>query len=94
MSEATKKVHWIVHGRVQGVYFRAFSRQTAQELGLSGWVRNLPDGTVELAAEGSGEALASLFERLMEGPPAARVERIEEKEFAAGELPAPFTVRY
>jgi acylphosphatase len=66
----------IVHGRVQGVYFRDFARRRATELGLTGYARNLPDGTVEVHAEGEREQLHQLISYLESGPPAARVEKI------------------
>jgi acylphosphatase len=69
-------------GRVQGVGFRWFVRQAARELGLAGRVRNLPDGSVEALAAGDSAALASFGERLREGPPGARVAKIEEQELA------------
>jgi len=66
----------IVLGRVQGVFFRTFVSRWASELGLSGYVRNLPDGNVEVRAEGEKEQLARLVRHLGEGPPAARVEKV------------------
>jgi len=66
----------IVHGRVQGVYYRAFTRRRAAELGLVGYARNLPDGTVEVRAEGEREQLQRLIGHLEDGPPAARVEKV------------------
>ena len=60
-------------GRVQGVGFRWFVREQARTLGVSGWVRNEPDGTVRLVAEGAPAALDALEARLREGPPAAVV---------------------
>ncbi len=66
----------IVTGAVQGVGFRAWARDTAEELGLTGWVRNCPDGTVETHIEGSGHALSQMMERLNAGPPSGRVEHI------------------
>lgn len=65
-----------VIGRVQGVFFRAFVAGHARDLGLTGYVRNLPDGSVEVLAEGAPEMLEELLEYLHEGPPAARVERV------------------
>ena len=86
---------WIVSGRVQGVWYRDFTRREARGLGLAGWVRNLPDGTVELRVRGPAEKLATLRERLREGPPAARVDGISEQELPPGtELPETFEVRY
>ena len=69
-------VNAIIHGRVQGVYYRAFARRRAAELGLAGYARNLPDGTVEVRAEGERERLQRLISHLENGPPAARVEKI------------------
>ncbi len=69
-------VNVTVHGRVQGVYYRAFARRRATELGLTGYARNLPDGTVEVRAEGDREQLHQLIGYLKNGPPAARVEKV------------------
>jgi acylphosphatase len=69
-------VHAIVHGRVQGVYFRAFAARRATELGLTGYARNLTDGTVEVWAEGEREQLKRLVVHLENGPPAARVQKV------------------
>jgi acylphosphatase len=71
------RVHLHISGRVQGVYYRQTTAQVAADLGLSGWVRNLPDGRVEAIAEGPTEALERLLAFCHEGPPAARVERVE-----------------
>ncbi|HUP22962.1 MAG TPA: acylphosphatase [Thermoanaerobaculia bacterium] len=69
---------FLVSGRVQGVYFRAFTRERARELGIDGWVRNLPDGRVECVAAGTPEDLACLRAVLELGPPAASVMAVEE----------------
>ena len=81
-----------VTGRVQGVWYRGWTVDQARALGLSGWVRNRGDGSVEILAEGPDEAIAELIRRCQEGPPAARVERIavEESDEAA---PAGFAER-
>ncbi len=72
--------HFFVSGRVQGVFFRAHTQATARRLGLTGWVRNLPDGRVECLACGD-EARVGEFEAwLWQGPPQARVERVEAAE--------------
>jgi acylphosphatase len=73
----TRRIHVLVSGRVQGVFFRANTQEVAQRLGLSGYVQNLPDGRVEVVAEGNEEALRKLIEWCREGPPLARVERVE-----------------
>jgi len=65
-----------VGGRVQGVFFRAWTREVATELGLRGTVRNLPDGTVEAHAAGPARELDRFQERLWEGPPSARVDSV------------------
>ena len=70
----------LVSGRVQGVWYRGAMAEQARSLGLAGWVRNLPDGRVEAVAEGPGEAVAALSSWCHQGPPAARVERVETSE--------------
>lgn len=66
-----------VHGRVQGVGFRWWTRRLAMRLGVAGWVRNLSDGSVEVTARGDVEALERLHSALRRGPPMARVERVD-----------------
>lgn len=68
-----------IHGRVQGVAFRAHARQRAAELGLSGLVRNRLDGSVELVAEGSPEAIQAILDWAHHGPPSARVDHVEAR---------------
>jgi acylphosphatase len=77
VSEPDERLEARVRGRVQGVFYRASTRERALELGLIGWVRNLADGRVELCAEGPREALERLVAWCREGPPAARVEGVE-----------------
>ncbi len=72
--------HVFVSGKVQGVYFRATTQKTARELGVDGWVRNLPDGRVEAAFEGDEEALDAMIEYCHEGPQAARVEDVDVED--------------
>jgi len=66
-----------VRGRVQGVGFRFFAERAARELGVRGWVRNLPDGSVESVAEGDDAAVAAYVARLERGPLTGRVDGIE-----------------
>jgi len=73
----TSQRAWVVVGRVQGVGFRWFVYRTAARLGLAGWVRNLPDGRVEVVARGSADALDELLADLKTGPRSASVERVE-----------------
>jgi acylphosphatase len=71
------RVSVIVHGRVQGVAFRHYASCRARELGVTGWVRNLPNGSVEGLFEGDDESVAALVEWCHSGPPAANVDRLE-----------------
>ncbi len=70
-------VHIIVTGKVQGVGYRAFVQLHAANLGLRGWVRNCPDGTVESEADGEKAVLESFIEQLRQGPLFSRVETIQ-----------------
>ena len=80
------RVSVIVYGRVQGVAFRHYTCRRALELGVTGWVRNLPDGAVEGLFEGDDSAVADLVEWCRSGPPAARVDRLDiRKEHYIGE---------
>ena len=83
-----------VEGRVQGVGFRAFVVREARRLGLAGWVRNEPDGTVALEAEGEAAGLEALEALLGEGPPAARVTRLDSQRLAAGIQAQGFQIRF
>jgi acylphosphatase len=67
----------VVHGRVQGVWFRGATQQAARAAGVSGWVRNRADGAVEAVIEGEPERVESVVRFCAVGPPAARVARIE-----------------
>ena len=69
-----------INGRVQGVFYRAWTVETARKLGLDGWVRNRRDGSVEILVRGTDEAIEALVELCREGPPAAQVERIDVEE--------------
>ena len=71
------RVNVVVSGRVQGVAFRAYTVDEARDLGVRGWVRNLPDGRVEAEAEGERPAVEALVAFCRRGPPAARVEAVE-----------------
>ncbi len=73
-------VRLFFNGRVQGVYFRANTREVALRLGLYGWVRNLPDGRVEAWVEGDRQAIGQLLEYCQADIPNARVEMVEKEE--------------
>ena len=90
MTEARKKLR--IYGRVQGVFYRGWSVETAHALGLRGWVRNRRDGSVEMLVVGEAAAVDRMIERCRDGPPAARVERVEVEE-TAEEAPAGFESR-
>ena len=86
-----------VHGNVQGVFFRAYTRDKANELGLKGWVRNAADGTVEVFLQGNQNKTDEMLEWLKEeGSPGSSVEKIEKtKKSPAGEEQlSEFTIRY
>ena len=74
-----KRVHLIVHGFVQGVFFRANARRKAAELGLKGYAKNRADGSVEIVAEGSEEKLNELIEFCRKNPGASRVSKVDVK---------------
>ncbi|MEX0754274.1 MAG: acylphosphatase [Actinomycetota bacterium] len=80
-----KRIHAVVSGRVQGVFFRVVCAERARSAGLAGWVRNRPDGTVEAVFEGDGASVDALVEWCRHGPSGAVVERLElEAEPPAG----------
>jgi acylphosphatase len=82
----------VVHGRVQGVGFRWFAERNARSLGVSGWVRNRSDGTVETVAEGDEKAVGEYLARLSRGPAGSRVDQVVVEDAAAEGLSA-FEVR-
>lgn len=89
-----RRVRLRIHGRVQGVFYRSSTRDEAQRLGVRGWVRNRPDGTVEAEVAGDDEAIEQLVAWCRSGPTAAQVERVEVEPANVGEaLPEPFEVR-
>lgn len=88
-----KRVHVWVSGQVQGVFFRASARDKAVGLGLSGWARNLPDGRVEILAEGEPRRIAEFLDWCRTGPPRARVEECRVIEEAPLGESGEFTVR-
>lgn len=90
MSELAR--HLRVHGRVQGVNFRYSCRRRAQDLGLRGWVRNLPDGTVEVHVQGPARAVRDLVDWAHEGPRNALVSKVEDDQADWQELES-FDVR-
>ncbi|QYJ16993.1 Acylphosphatase [Rubrobacter xylanophilus DSM 9941] len=88
-----KRVHVYVSGRVQGVFFRDSTRERARRLGVSGWVRNLPDGRVEAVFEGESGDVDEMVRWCHEGPPHARVESVEVEEEPVSKSSEGFEVR-
>jgi acylphosphatase len=89
-----RQFHAIVTGRVQGVYFRAETQDVARRLGLAGFVKNRPDGAVEVVAEGDQASLNDLLEFLHRGPSLARVANVDVTWDTTVDVPQTFTVRY
>ena len=87
------RLHLLATGRVQGVGFRWFVRETARRLDLAGWVLNRADGSVEVAAEGSAAQIAALRSAVREGPPGARVDAVEDLADNGEALKRPFGVQ-
>lgn len=93
MNEAVC-VHVIISGRVQGVFFRMETQQAARRLGVSGWVKNLPDGTVEAVFKGSREQTDAMLTWCRKGPPSARVDGLAILDQPCGGAVEGFEVRY
>lgn len=91
MSERMRR-RVTVHGRVQGVFFRESARRAAASRGVSGWIANRPDGSVEAVFEGEPDAVRGLVRFCSDGPRGARVERVDEREEAVEGL-SEFEVR-
>ena len=81
------RIHAIIHGLVQGVFFRAYTQQNANRLNIKGWVRNRADGTVEVTAEGIDVDLTEFEKVLNKGPPGSRVDQLDlAKKPGSGEF--------
>ena len=91
---ANIRMHLIIEGRVQGVYFRDSTRKEAVTLSVFGWVKNLPDGTVEVLAEGPEDNLKELVSWCHHGPPGAKVQRVHETREEWGNEYKSFDVIY
>jgi acylphosphatase len=88
------RAHAIIRGRVQGVFYRSFTNGVARSLGLSGWVRNMHDGSVEAVFEGEKKRIKDALKQLRQGPPYARVDDLEvEWQPFSGEFHG-FSIRY
>ena len=93
MTQPNRTVAVVIHGRVQGVGYRFWTRGEAARLGLSGYVRNRPDGTVETVFSGPPDAVAAMLEACRQGPPGARVQEVAVTERAGEPLDGTFTIR-
>src|SRR3954467_1422204 len=82
MTAASTTRRYVVTGRVQGVGFRWFVEREARALGLGGWVRNRANGSVEVLASGTNQQLNALYDKLKQGPRAARVDNVDVEEAA------------
>ncbi|MDH3359781.1 MAG: acylphosphatase [Desulfobulbaceae bacterium] len=87
-------VHIIVEGRVQGVFYRASTKEEASRLGLTGWVRNRPEGSVEAIIEGDPEQISKMIGWLHKGPPHATVTRVRVTNEESNNNHIDFTIRY
>ena len=87
-----KRTRVRIHGRVQGVFFRAEARSRAESLGIAGWVRNAPDGSVEALFDGEPDRVDSMVEWCRRGPSGAHVTEVEVFEDEAGQAERGFRV--
>jgi acylphosphatase len=78
--------HVVIHGRVQGIGYRAWTEVTALERGVEGWVRNRHDGSVEALFSGSEDEVAAMIAECRRGPPGARVDAIDQREATSDEI--------
>ncbi len=91
---AIKRVHAIVTGRVQGVYFRTYTQDEAQKIGVTGWVRNCQDGTVEVAVEGEEDKVDQMIQWLHAGSPMGEVTGVEVNDEPPLNEQSAFNIRY
>lgn len=88
------RAHLYISGIVQGVCFRAYTQETAQDLGLTGWVRNLHDGRVEIITEGQKDKIEQFIQWCHKGPPGATVDNVEIEWMNATNEFKDFEIRY
>jgi acylphosphatase len=86
--------HLRISGHVQGVFFRVWAQGQARELGVNGWIRNCPDGSVEAHVAGEENCVERMIDRMRRGPANARVDDVEVAEVEPGELSHRFEVRH
>ena len=88
-----KQLQFTVYGKVQGVWFRAWTQDLAKEMGITGWVRNMSDGNVEGVAMGEDELLNTFLGRLHDGPPLARVTNVDSTTNEVDDIIDTFDIR-
>lgn len=93
-KKTRQQLHAVIRGRVQGVFFRAWTQETAVQLGLTGWVKNLPEGGVEVLAQGEQATLKNFLLKCSKGPPAAHVEEIAHEYEPIENVLANFDIRF
>ena len=93
-GQAIRRVHARVRGRVQGVAYRASTRHEAQRLGLLGWVRNMPDGSVELEAQGPADIVEALLAWCRRGPSLAQVTSVDVTDLPTDPAATSFDIRH
>lgn len=84
---------YLITGRVQGVGFRYFAQRVAVQHGISGWVRNTPDGRVEVEAEGDRDAMLEFEQRISTGPAGGHVDQVATTEVSVGPVHTEFSIR-
>ncbi|KAI9694263.1 MAG: hypothetical protein M1820_009066 [Bogoriella megaspora] len=89
---SSKRITYKVQGRVQGVNFRAFTQRQAEDAGVTGWVKNGSDGTVQGEAQGTDEKIKEFIKDLNRGPPAAKVESVSTSDIDTKEGESGFSV--
>jgi len=90
---AIKRVHAVIYGKVQGIYFRAYAQAEGTKIGVKGWVKNRADGAVEAVVEGEEAQVDQMVEWLKNGSPGSQVLKVETKEERpVGEIQ--FNIRY
>lgn len=89
-----KALHLMIHGRVQGVWFRATTREMAEKYKIKGWVRNTADGSVEAHIQGEGSAVDKMLSWCRQGPPGARVDDVDVSDVDPVDDYKAFNIRY
>jgi len=77
---AVQRIHVVIFGKVQGIYFRAYAQAEGNRLGVKGWVKNRADGAVEVAVEGESEKVEQMLAWLKQGSPGSQIAKVEVKE--------------